>query len=123
MKKVLTFFVLIFSVTLCFSQEINEVDFLTSGKWNLQSIQIGDETQDFSKESSWMVFHADGKYQIKMSENTKNGNWKFDENEKAIQFHDEENEMAGFKIKMLNQKQLLVIASEGDVAYTMTLTK
>lgn len=130
MKKVLTLFVKVFSIfslllisTVTYAQEINEVDFLTSGKWFLESVQIGEETQEFSKGNSWMVFHADGKYEIMMSENEQKGNWKFDENEKAIQFQDNENLAAGFKIQTLNKKQLLVVASEGDLAYTMKLTK
>ena len=130
MKKVFSLFVKVFSIftfllasTVTFSQEINELDFLTSGKWFLESVQIGDQTQEFSKGNSWMAFHADGKYEIMMSENEQKGNWKFDENEKAIQFQDAENLVAGFKIKTLNENQLFVVASEGDVAYTMKLKR
>lgn len=130
MKKVLTLFVKVFSIftfllasTLTYSQEINELDFLTSGKWQLESVQIGEEVQDFSKDNSWMSFQADGQYQIVMSNNEKKGTWKFDEEKKAIKIEGDESLAKGLKIELLNNKELLFSATEGDIVYTMKLRK
>ncbi|MGB1043313.1 MAG: lipocalin family protein [Tenacibaculum sp.] len=130
MKKVLTLFVKVFSIftfllasTLTYSQEINELDFLTSGKWQLESVQIGDEVQDFSKDNSWMSFKADGQYQIVMSNNQKQGTWTFDENKKAIKIEGDKELVKGLKIELLNNKELLFSATEGDLVYTMKLRK
>ena len=130
MKKVLTLFVKVFSIftfllasTLTYSQEINELDFLTSGKWQLESVQIGEEVQDFSKDNNWMSFQADGQYQIVMSNNEKKGTWKFDEEKKAIKIEGDESLAKGLKIELLNNKELLFSATEGDVVYTMKLKK
>lgn len=131
MKKVLTLFVKVFYIftfllvftTVSHAQEVNEVDFLTSGKWFVESVQIGNQTQEFNASENWMVFHSDGKYQITMSSKEQQGNWNFNEEQKAIQIEDEEALAAGFKIKTLNAKELLVTASEGDMAYTMKLRR
>ncbi len=130
MKKVLTLFVKVFSIftfllasTLTYSQEINELDFLTSGKWQLESVQIGEEVQDFSEDNSWMSFQADGQYQIVMSNNEKKGTWKFDEEKKAIKIEGDESLAKGLKIELLNNKELLFSATEGDIVYTMKLRK
>ncbi len=130
MKKVLTLFVKVFSIftfllasTLTYSQEINELDFLTSGKWQLESVQIGEEVQNFSKDNSWMSFKTDGQYQIVMSNNEKQGAWKFDENKKSIKFEGDESLAKGLKIELLNNKELLFSAKEGDIVYTMKLKK
>ena len=131
MKKVLTLFVKVFSIftfllvisTFSYAQEINELDFLTAGKWSLSSVQIGEQKQDFTQQDSWMHFYADGKYQIKMSSEQKEGVWKFDEEEKAVTFEDEQALAAGFKIEKLNEKELLFSATEGDIVYTMTLRR
>lgn len=131
MKKVLTLFVKVFSIfsflliisTFTYAQEINELDFLTAGKWSVSSVQIGEQKEDFTQKESWMHFYADGKYEIQMSNDQKEGVWKFDEEEKAVTFEDEEALAAGFKIKKLNDKELLFSATEGDVVYTMTLRR
>ena len=53
MKKVIAVLVLILSFTsVSYSQEINELDFLTSGKWFVESVQIGEEIQEFSQGES-----------------------------------------------------------------------
>ncbi|CAM1347081.1 hypothetical protein [Tenacibaculum insulae] len=110
-------------VTSSFSQEINELDFLTSGKWQVESVQIGEEVQNYSNDNSWMVFHADGKYQVVMSDDERSGNWKFEEATKVIKFEEDESLFEGLKIELLNKKELLFSATEGDIVYTMKLRK
>lgn len=130
MKKVLTLFVKVFSIftllltsTLTYSQEINELKFLTSGKWHVESVQIGEEVQNYSEQDSWMIFNSNSTYQIMMSNNEKKGTWKFDENEKAIKIEGDESLAKGLKIELLNDKELLFSATEGDLVYTMKLKK
>ncbi|QXP74104.1 hypothetical protein H0I31_10105 [Tenacibaculum sp. AHE15PA] len=124
MRKVFPMLLLLLSVvTTSFSQEINELDFLTSGKWQVESVQIGDEIQNYSDDNSWMVFYKDGKYQVVMNNDEKNGNWKFEEVTKSIKFEGDESLVDGLKIKQLNNKELLFSATEGDIVYTMKLRK
>ncbi|WP_299157446.1 hypothetical protein [uncultured Tenacibaculum sp.] len=124
MKKVIAVLVLILSFTsVSYSQEINELDFLTSGKWFVESVQIGEEIQEFYQNNSWMIFHADGKYQVVMGNNKKNGLWKFDEEHKVIKLEEEESTVTGLKIEILNETKLLFSATDGDMAYSMKLKK
>ncbi len=121
--KVISVFVLLITSTLSYSQEINELEFLTSGKWHLESVQIGDEIQKYPKESSWMIFKSEGTYQIMMSNNEKVGKWKLDEAKKSIKFEEDESLAKGLKIELLNDKELLFSATQGDIVYTMKLKK
>ncbi|WP_272148943.1 hypothetical protein [Tenacibaculum aiptasiae] len=124
MKKVIALFVLILSfASVSYSQEINEMDFLTSGKWFVETVQIGDEIQEFSKNDSWMVFTKDGNYQVVMSNHKKKGHWKLDEGHKVIELEEEESKATGLKIEILNETKLLFSATDGDVAYSMKLSK
>jgi hypothetical protein len=125
MKKVFPMLLLLLSVTsISFSQEINELNFLTSGKWLVESVKIGEETQNYSEEdASWMVFHSDGKYQVMMNNNEKQGVWKFEELTKVIKFEGDESLVNGLKVELLNDKELLFSATEGDIVYTMKLKK
>ncbi|WP_422091542.1 hypothetical protein [Tenacibaculum ovolyticum] len=124
MKKVFPILLLLLSVTsLSFSQEINELNFLTSGKWLVESVQIGEEIENYSEDASWMVFHSDGKYQVVMNNNEKKGVWKFEELTKVIKFEGDESLANGLKVELLNDKELLFSATEGDVVYTMKLKK
>ncbi|CAM1367112.1 hypothetical protein [Tenacibaculum soleae] len=124
MRKVFSLFLLLLSVTISsFSQQVNELDFLTSGKWQVESIQIGEELQEFSENNNWMIFHADGKYQVVMNNSEKRGNWKLEEASKVIKFEEDENLANGLKIELLNKKELLFSATEGDIVYTMKLKR
>ena len=124
MKNLFPLVVLVFlcvtSVT--FSQENKKTDILTSGKWKVESIQIGEETEKCSENNSWMVFSANGQYKVVMSEGEKLGNWKLESDNEVIKL-EEGNLVDGLTIKLLNNKELLFSATEGDVVYTMKLRR
>ncbi|MCF2873954.1 MULTISPECIES: hypothetical protein [unclassified Tenacibaculum] len=127
MKKVIALFVLLLSfASVSYSQEtnskeINEKEFLTSGKWFVETVQIGNEVQKFSQKDSWMVFHADGNYQVVMSSHEKNGHWKLNKEHKVIL--EEESQETDLKIEVLSETELLFSATDGDIAYSMKLSK
>ena len=105
-----------------FSQTNKKTDVLTSGKWKVESIQIGEETQEYSENNSWMVFSTDGQYKVVMNEGEKQGNWKLESDNEVIKL-EEGNLVDGLTIKLLNNKELLFSATEGDVVYTMKLRR
>ena len=121
-KLILLVFGFLSLTSLSFSQENIQKDVLTSGKWKVESIQIGEETQDYSESNSWMVFSADGQYKIVMDHGEKQGNWKLGSKNKIIKLG-EGNLGDGLAIKLLNNKELLFSATEGDIVYTMKLRK
>ncbi|CAM1333478.1 hypothetical protein [Tenacibaculum aestuariivivum] len=124
MKKVFPLILLLFSIhAVSFSQQSSEVNFLTSGKWLLESVQIGEEAQNYPENNSWMIFYTDGKYQVMMSNQEKKGDWKFEEKTKVLKLEGDENLANGLKIELLSDKELLFSGSEGNIVYTMKLRK
>jgi len=124
MKKaiLLVAFLLSFS-TLVSSQEIQKKTCLTSGKWQIESLAIGEEKEDFSDcQNSWMVFNNDGNYQLVMRKNEKKGQWKFSKDKNAIHFENEGG-IDNFKIMQLTDKELLFSTIEDNIVYTMKLIK
>ncbi|CAM1353857.1 lipocalin family protein [Tenacibaculum halocynthiae] len=125
MKKaiLLIAFLLSFSA-LMYSQEIKKSASLTSGKWRIESLKIGEEKEDLSNcKNSWMVFEKDGNYQLVIRKTEKKGQWKLLEDKKTIKFENEGDDTNGFQILKLNDKELLFSTKENDVVYTMTLKK
>lgn len=129
MKKVFILFVKLFSFfslllvsTVGFSQESSEVNQLTLGKWNVESMEIGTEKVQFSGDKNYMEFNEDGKYQVVLNEEQKNGTWKLNDESNELEL-DEESFKKKLTIKRLNEREMLVSASEGDVVYTMVLKK
>ncbi|MEX6625865.1 hypothetical protein PG913_04845 [Tenacibaculum pacificus] len=124
MRKLLSTLLLFISITsVSFAQQINELDFLSSGKWLVTSVQIGEEIERYSDNNNWMIFHTDGKYQIMMNNNQQNGNWKFEEATNIIQFDDDESFVNGLKIELLNDKELLFSAFKDNLVYAVKLKK
>ena len=80
MKKNLFFFVLVlllnFSV---FSQETNNFENLTSGKWSIESVKIESDFMDVHNQGCWMVFYPNGLYQIMLDKEEQVGTWKLNE--------------------------------------------
>ncbi|CAM1349218.1 lipocalin-like domain-containing protein [Tenacibaculum crassostreae] len=129
MKKVFILFVKLFSFfslllvsTVGFSQESLEVNQLTLGKWNVESMEIGTEKVQFAGDKNYMEFNEDGKYQVVLNEEQKNGTWKLNDESNELEL-DEESFKKNLKIKRLNEREMLVSALEGDVVYTMVLKK
>ncbi|WP_431165574.1 lipocalin family protein [Tenacibaculum halocynthiae] len=125
MKKaiLLIAFLLSFSA-LMYSQETKKSACLTSGKWRIESLKIGEEKEDLSNcKNSWMVFEKDGNYQLVIRKTEKKGQWKLLEDKKIIKFENEGDDTDGFQILKLNDKELLFSTKENDVVYTMTLKK
>lgn len=129
MKKVFILFVKLFSFfslllvsTVGFSQESSEVNQLTLGKWNVESMEIGTEKVQFYGDKNYMEFNEDGKYQVVLNEEQKIGTWKLNDESNELEL-DEESFKKNLKIKRLNEREMLVSASEGDVVYTMVLKK
>lgn len=122
MKKGLLTLVFFLGISyLGFSQE-KESDVLTSGKWRIESMQVGNEKLELSNENHWMEFHTDGKYQLVLDQQQEEGTWSFSEEAKEIKF-DERVFKGKSEIKKLTNREFLFSVSEGDVVYTMTLKK
>ena len=99
-----------------------EIERLTSGKWHVYEMQVGNEKLEFAENENWMLFNTDGVYQVVLNSQEKKGTWKFVEDKKEITFDESEIEK-NFKIMKITNKELLVAATEGDMVYTMVLKR
>jgi len=119
MKKVLTLFLFFLgSLFLGFSQEKNDQDFdnLTSGKWQIASVEIGNEVMNVANEGHWMMFYDNGLYQLVLDDEEQVGTWKIDKND--IKF-DVENFEGNSYLRKLSDSELKFSIS----GYTLALTK
>lgn len=124
MKKAIAIivFFLGFSVT-ALSQESTKESCLTSGKWRIETVKIGEEVEDFSDcTNSWLVFQENGSYQLVIRKTEKKGQWKLENGKEVLKFENQ-GAIDDFKILKLTDKELLFSATEGDLVYTMTLKK
>ena len=118
MNKVLALFVFLLGISfLGFSQEKGKFNNLTSGKWQIESVEIENEIMNVSKEGHWMIFHSDGTYQIMLDKDAQVGTWHLDE-KNEIKFDVEDFNGESY-IKNLSEKELRFSIS----GYTLALTK
>lgn len=123
MKKAIALFVFFLGATyLSFSQEKNNLDNLTSGKWQVKVMEINGEKLELSGDKHWMVFQTNGTYKIALAEKEQLGTWQLLENQKEIKF-DSDNFYGSSKISKLTDKEFLFSISEGDVVYNMVLQR
>lgn len=120
MKKILFLFVLGFSC-LGFSQEKKDVSKLTTGKWQIESMEIGNEKLELLGDGHYMIFHNDGVYQIALDNKEQSGNWKLLAS-REIEF-DSENFAGSTHIKKLTDTEFLFSIHQGSNVCTMTLKR
>ncbi|CAM1358085.1 conserved hypothetical protein [Tenacibaculum sediminilitoris] len=120
MKKVIILLLLLLaSTTLIYSQELNS---LISGKWFVTSMKVGNEKIEFLKESSWLEFSSDGKYEMVINNKKEEGTWKLIKEKKELEFDNKSFE-SNLKIEKINKKELLVSARGEKNIYTMWLKR
>jgi len=117
MKKSILILVFLVSSFITYAQQTKNVENLTSGKWKIETIEVENEVMSIENENHWMVFHADGLYEIYLGNEQQVGTWVYDE-EKGLQFNKELIDMNS-SINELNNKQLKFSIS----GYTLALSK
>ena len=118
MKKLL----LLVAITLttsftAFAQQSENLESLTTGKWNIEVVEIENEVIDVKNEGHWMVFYADGFYELLLDDEGQVGTWELDE-ELTLKF-DSETKNEKSSIQKINNKELKFSIS----GYTLALTK
>lgn len=124
MKKSIALIVFLLGASyLGFSQEKNNLNNLTSGKWYFDSMYVGEQqTALEKKENHWMSFSPDGKYKIVVDSEQKEGTWQIYEDTQEIRFV--ANDFEGVtQIARLTDKEFFFSMWQGDIAYTMKMTK
>ena len=120
MKNLITYLVpvLLFCTSfLGFSQEENNFDNLTSGKWHIASVEIENQVMDVDAEDHWMVFYENGLYQIMLDNEEQVGTWEIDQ-QNEIKF-DVEDFNGDSHVNQLSDHELKFSIS----GYTLALVK
>ena len=117
MKESIFFSILFMCISFCTYSQQDKYDNLTSGKWQIKSVEIGNEVMDVRNEGHWMVFHSNGFYQMMLDNEEQVGTWKLDD-KNQLKF-DVENFNGESFISELSAEQLKFFIS----GYTLALTK
>ena len=125
MKKAIA--LVAFFLLLCgksYSQENSKASsVLTSGKWRIASLRIGEEKETFSSNTeSWLQFEKNGTYIMVMNANKKSGKWELERQGKVLMFKNEGSK-DDFNIRKLTQSALEFTTVENAVEYTMVLER
>ena len=91
MKKVIVLlFVLVLSSFNTYPPEFQSKDFLTSGKWFIESVQESGQEPEMTanKNDEWVIFHKDGKLEESFFGKISNATWDYSEENKSIKITD-----------------------------------
>ena len=108
------------------SQEKDVLSIICKGKWLFESATLAGDKRDFPKEiqkENWMVFHKDGRHEVKTGGFISNGTWEYDKENKSFTFVDATGETAIQKIKKITYKQLMLEGKLDGMDFSIALIK
>ena len=124
-KLIIITVILISSLQTIVGQEKNELDLITSGKWYLDYMKNPSQEKTFpneQKENNWMIFHPDGKHEVKSFGVLIFGKWEYSKDEKTIKMIN--NGMVSTnKIIKLNDTEMTLEIKQGDIEIMMRFKK
>ncbi len=104
------------------------------GEWKITDIQTSYEVAEDQieaykealegmKESSKMIYNADGTYEKTISEETTKGNWEISEDGKTLTETSEGGTVESVKVTELTDSKLITVSELDDTKNTMTFEK
>lgn len=100
-----------------FAQQDKNIENLTTGKWNIEFVEIENEVINVKDEGHWMVFHPDGMYQIILDNEEQVGTWNINDD---LEMNFDDNEANGKStLKEIKDNKLKFSIS----GYTIALAK
>ena len=119
MKKTILLTLLIFSsFQTISSQEKNEKNLITSGKWHIEYMQMGGKKMDLPAEMqkmNWVLFHKDGKQEGMENGQKYVGKWEFDKKNRIIKTNDLDGIAEQKLISVTKNKLIVSIKNQGSV--------
>ena len=119
MKKNILLTLLIFSsFQTISSQEKNEKDLITSGKWHIEFMQMGDKKMELPAEMqkmNWVLFHKDGKQEGMENGQKYVGKWEFDKKNRIIKTNDLDGIAEQKLVSVTKNKLIVSIKDQGSV--------
>ena len=119
MKKGILLTLIIFSsFQTISSQEKNEKDLITSGKWHIEYMQMGDKKMELPAEMqkmNWVLFHKDGKQEGMENGQKYVGKWEFDKKNSIIKTNDLDGIAEQKLISVTKNKLIVSVKDQGSV--------
>ena len=107
------------------SQEKNEKDLISSGKWYIKYMKFGENKRvlpDKTKNENWMLFNQNGKAEITTQGIKSIEKWNCGEKNGIINIT-EEGKFSEYKIEKLNESELVVSRTYLNKTTTLGLKK
>jgi len=116
MKKLtLLILLIVLSFQTISSQEQNERNLITSGKWHIEYVEMDGQKMDYStemQENNWIIFHRDGKYEG-MFGNKRIGHWELGKEGKIIEIN-EQNQKSEQKLISVSKNELIISTEDEE---------
>lgn len=98
-------------------------DIQTTGEIPDDQMEVYKETMDGMKESSKLVYNADGTYEETILETTTTGTWKISDDGKKLTKKSEEGTKESVAILELSDSKFIAVSELGEIKNTMTFEK
>ena len=126
MKKIILLTLLIVtSIQTINSQEKNEKDLITSGKWHIEYMEMGGKKMELPSEMqkmNWVIFHKNGKQEGIENGQKYVGKWEFDKKRRIIKTNDLDG-IAEQKLISVTKNKLIISVKEQGSEMIMGMKK
>mmetsp|Transcript_23431 Transcript_23431/g.27119 ORF Transcript_23431/g.27119 Transcript_23431/m.27119 type:complete len:128 (+) Transcript_23431:72-455(+) len=116
-KLVLLTFLIISSFQTINSQEKNEEDLISSGKWHIEYMEMGGKKMNLPSEMqkmNWVMFHKGGKQEGMENGQKYVGKWEFDKKRRIIKTNDLDGIAEQKLISVTKNKLIISIKEQGS---------
>ncbi|WP_339885097.1 hypothetical protein [Polaribacter vadi] len=115
-KLILLTFLIISSFQTINSQEKNEEDLISSGKWHIEYMEMGGNKMALPSEMqkmNWVMFHKGGKQEGMEDGKKYFGKWEFDEKKRILKTNDLEGKSEHKLISVTKNKLIISVKEQG----------
>ena len=117
-KGILLTLLIFFSIQTINSQAKDEKNLITSGKWHIEYMQMGDKKMDLPaqmQKMNWVLFHKDGKQEGMENGQKYVGKWEFDKKNRIIKTNDLDGIAEQKLISVTKNKLIVSIKDQGSI--------
>jgi hypothetical protein len=126
MKKIVFLtFLIISSLQSINSQEKNEKDLISSGKWYFEYLEMGGKKMNLPTEmekTNWVLFHKGGKQEGMEDGKKYFGKWEFDEKKRILKTNDLEGK-SEYKLYSVTKNKLIISIKQKEGEMIMGMKK
>jgi hypothetical protein len=116
-KTIFITLLIIYSFQTINSQEKNEKDLISSGKWHIEYMEMSGKKMNLPiemQENNWVIFHQDGKQEGMENGQKYLGKWEFDKKNRIIKTNDLDGVAEQKLISVTKSKLIVSIKEQGS---------